>query len=134
MNCEKCGSPFKATRYTTGYGTTKDGKKFCYSCCAELTKEEMRRDGKIMLYFSYDSPNHNPQFTSSGINLTASDYKVSDWGDGLSIRPTRVKVGKHNIAKRRWDVWFQFENTWWYGVNYGDMTQILHCRRVKSAP
>jgi hypothetical protein len=42
-------------------------------------------------------------------------------------------TGRHNIAGVRYDVWFRGpDGHVWWGVQYGDMTQICHCKRTKE--
>ncbi len=136
--CEKCRDPFvRPTNGNpgTGYGVQVKGTRkhyLCYRCCAELEKEHMRKTGRGVLYFTYSSPCHNPRFTSSGVNLTASDYKVSNWMGLISITPMKVSVGKHNMARRKWSCWFAFEGSVWYGYQVGENTDLLHCRRTQQ--
>lgn len=56
---------------------------------------------------------------------------VQDWSGQLRIKPTKVRKGRHNIARTRFDVWFTYEGQRWHGVNIGD-NQILRCRRIKK--
>lgn len=131
--CSQCSNVLPPPPHTgpVGYGRVgKARKPICYECCNRRDMAYMRKHGKNTLYFSYSSPCNNPQFTGSGTNMTASDYLVSNW-PGLKIRPDRVRRGKHNIARERWDVWFTFEGTKWHGVNIGD-NQILRCKRIQS--
>lgn len=135
--CYKCHASFPVIppNFTgpSGYGVVqqKNRRRYvCYDCCSKTDMAYMRKHGKNTLYFSYSSPCNNPQFTHSGTNMTASDYLVSNWPGGINIRPTRVRRGKHNIARERWDVWFTFEGTEWHGVNIGD-NQILRCKRIQ---
>ena len=43
--------------------------------------------------------------------------------------PSRVKAGRHNIARTRLDAWFRVDSRWYHGVNIGD-NQILRFRPV----
>ena len=36
------------------------------------------------------------------------------------------------IAGIRYDCWFRFEGFWWWGVRYGNNTEIVHCKRTKE--
>ena len=99
----------------TGYATDKDGNKICYSCCGKEDAEYMRVNGKNTLYL-----------TSNG----ETSGHVSNWPGTLKI-PCHIKRGRHNIARYRYDVWFKFEGRTWHGVQYGDNTQIVHCKRTK---
>ena len=97
---------------TSGYGISQDGKKYCYACCAEIDKETMRKHGRITLYL-----------TEKGI---------TNWPASLVLPVHYKKEGRHNIAGKRFDVWFTFEDRQWHGVTYGDNTQLCHCRVVKN--
>ena len=118
-----CGHPpSEHSDCTTGYGIDKNGKKHCYTCCGERDKADMRSSGKATLYLS--SKPH-PQFDWQ------KRYFVSNWPGSLLIEVGFVKKGRHNIAGTRCDVWFTFEGAEWHGVQYGENTQICHCKRVK---
>lgn len=112
-NLLDCGHPASEhSNFTTGYGEDpKTGKKFCYACCAERDKDDMRKTGHATLYL-----------TEKGI---------TNWPGSLILTPYFRKTGLHNIARIRRDVWFMFERTRWHGVNYGNFSQILHCKRIK---
>lgn len=96
----------------TGYALYY-GAKICYECCAIQDKKWMNTKGKIVLY--YDG------------------RKIFNWPGTLVFLATRYKEGKHNIASKRIDVWFKGpSNDLWHGVQYGNNTQLLHCKRVKG--
>lgn len=115
-----CGhKPSPHSDCTTGYGMIK-GKTHCFECCAEIDRKQMLEDGKATLYL-----------TSSGAGLF-SDGAVSNWPGTLKFN-CRVKKGRHNIARIRYDAWFVGPNgESWHGVQYGENTQIIHCRRLKK--
>ncbi len=116
--CAQCGSECKPLGYgDTGYGETPEGKKICFACCAERDKATMDREGKICLYLKH--------------NVSTSHLcTVSNWPGSLCFQG-KVKVGRHNIARTRYDVWFTDHNgNPWYGVQYGDNTMICHCRKI----
>jgi hypothetical protein len=121
FDCAKCGivKPVQVSG-GTGYAIQGDGSKVCYDCCAELDKQTLILEGnsdKLPLYLSKDS----------------EGWKVSNWPGTLTFRPGKVQEGKHNIAGSRTDVWFQGpDGKRWWGVQYGEWTQIIHCKRVKS--
>jgi hypothetical protein len=111
-----CGHPESPREeFTRGYGRTQDGKKHCYECCAAMDRKQMREDGKIVLYLTEGK---------NGVG------ELSNWPGTLKLR-CGVKKGKHNIAGKRYDVWFSFENSNWHGVQYGDNTTLCRCKRVK---
>jgi len=95
----------------TGYGKDSEGKRYCYACCAQRDREQMARDGRITLY------------------LTGST--LSNWPGTLNFTVQKVRVGRHNMAGKRYDVWFKVDGEQWHGVQYGDNTQLCHCKRSK---
>ena len=99
---------------TTGYGLNPiDGKRSCYKCCAAIDATYMKEKGRIALYL-----------TESG---------VTNWPGSLSFPVLARTKGGHNIAQSRYDVWFRGpDNFIWHGVQYGENTQICHCRRTKK--
>lgn len=131
----ECGHPESPhSDITRGYGTDSQGNRHCYACCAERDKQQMRDTGKICLYLTYESGAN--MRTDNGCNRFAFgryfDGKLTNWPGSLSI-PCRVRIGQHNIARTRYDVWFVFEGQEWHGVQYGENTQICHCRKTKTA-
>lgn len=104
--------------HTTGYGLDKDNNKICFACCGIKDAEEMDKTGKATLYLTKGSD---------------SIWYVSNWPGTLKIRVQYQRKGHHNIAGNRYDVWFTFNDSTWHGVQYGEMTQICHCRRTKHA-
>ena len=143
METEKildCGHPVSAhSDITTGYGIHKLGNgqeiKLCYECCAAGDRTRMLEDGKICLYLS--SVGNKAEFTISynagKRYLDAKEYKISNWPGSLTFKVNFLTKSRHNIARVRYDAWFcgpdGFE---WHGVQYGDNTQIIHCRRTKK--
>jgi hypothetical protein len=118
-HCHTCGKVFVATEHSPGYGEDKEGFRHCFACCALLDAQAMRRTGKATLYLSDQTP---------GVDRP----RLTNWPGTLSITPTRVKRAKvrafgHLID--RYDVWFIFEGTQWWGVNQGN-NQICRCRKL----
>jgi hypothetical protein len=105
----------------TGYATYQmDGveKKVCYACCAKRELEYMRDTGRAVLYLT-DGPEGSV---------------VTDWPGVLRFRVQHKRVGSHNVAGRRVDVWFvDSDGREWHGVNYGHNSQLCHCRRLRGA-
>ena len=114
MEILDCGHPeSEHSEFTRGYGTTADGKRHCYTCCADQDRSAMVRDGKIVLYL-----------TEKG---------VTNWPGSLVFPVVHKRKGRHNMAGTRYDVWFTGpEGRNWHGVQYGENTQLCHCRRVKG--
>jgi hypothetical protein len=102
----------------TGYAETEDGQKVCYACCAVKDQAYMKEHGKIDLY----------------LVLHPDQTAVINWPGTLRF-PVRWKhEGRHNIAGKRTDAWFNGPDGYlWHGVTVGDNTQIIHCKRTKES-
>ena len=105
----------------------------CFACCAAEDRARMIETGRATLYLTI-----LPGSSEVGmVNRKAfhgwnyADGKVTNRAGSLSFA-CRVKRGAHNMAGRRYDVWFTFNGQPWHGTQYGDNTQIAHCRRVKE--
>jgi hypothetical protein len=127
-----CGHvPSEHTPHTTGYGwMSVDGQmlSFCYECCVSKEREQMESTGKACLYFMSQEPTHARGYP--GIALG----KVSDWAGKLTF-PCRYRrrANAHNWGLSRTDAWFKdAQGREWHGVLYGDNTQLMRCRRLKS--
>lgn len=134
-HCEVCKQAFPSIG-ASGYGIrAADGKKVCYICCADDDLAAMKANGRITLYLEEVKTDN---LRTIGYNrgrryLNHGCYQVSNWPGTLKFRPHQVMQGRHNIAGRRYDVWFKDgDNNLWWGVQYGDSTMILHCKRIKS--
>ena len=117
MNGDKaqcdCGHVAVASEHTTGYGVDNEGKKHCFDCCGKRDEKAMQETGKACLYLEKEK----------------GHYVVTNWPGTLKIEPFRVRQGMHNIAGSRIDVWFNHGGKTWHGVQYGEWTQIIHCKR-----
>jgi len=115
MEILDCGHrPSEHSKISTGYGYDDNGKTFCYTCCAEQDKATMIKTGKITLYLN-------------------QNLNVGNWPHSLWFPLRYQKTGHHNIAGKRYDVWFNGPDGFvWHGVQYGDMTQLCHCKRTKE--
>ncbi len=97
----------------TGYGYDKEDKPVCYQCCGKRDVESMINTGKAVLYLSKG--------------------KVTNWPGTISYHIQYTKTGRHNMAGKRYDVWFTGPDGFnWHGVQYGDNTQVCHCKRIKQ--
>lgn len=112
MTILDCGhEPSPHLSFTTGYGVDRSGRKHCYECCAKRDVADMVSTGRATLYLS--------------------NGEVSNWPGSLKFR-AHVRKGRHNIARTRYDAWFTGpDGKQWHGVQYGDNTQICHCKRLK---
>lgn len=146
--CDRCHEEIAAPAkdsFTTGYGEMPNGDKHCFPCCADLDREHMIADGKITLYLtqSEDSDYLGTQDLRDYARLLNSHiypqmsrkcHYVTNWPGSL-----RFKVvggpgqGYHNMARYRYDVWFIGPDRHiWHGTQYGDNTQLCHCKRTKE--
>lgn len=124
FTCNICGITKQPdSQFTTGYGRDKHDNKVCYLCCADQDKKQMMDEGKITLYLTE---------SKSPLQGMKPEY-VSNWPGTLRFPVYHSRKGRHNFARTRTDVWFQGPdgNEWW-GVLYGEHTQLIHCRRTKG--
>jgi hypothetical protein len=115
FNCHVCKQMITHDdTLTTGHGLDRDGNKTCFVCCGKQDREAMVRDGRITLYLT--------------------DKGVTNWPGTLVFKPfTAPRKGYHNIARTRYDVWFVGPDKHiWHGVQYGEWTQICHCKRTRE--
>jgi hypothetical protein len=110
----------------TGYATLPNGDKLCYACIAirdRATMIEHGRSNNLPLYLSRKSIH----------NANDGTWKVGNWPDTLSFPVQRITTGGHNIVRTRTDVWFYGPDGFiWHGVQFGEMTQIVHCKRTRE--
>ena len=98
----------------TGYGFDEHDQEVCYACCAVQDTERMKKENRITLYL---------------VKKRGGDC-VSNWPGTLQIWPDRISKGRHNIAHTRYDVHFRYVGKNWHGVQYGENTQLLHCKAI----
>lgn len=112
----------------TGYAGTSESKIICYECCAIRDRADMIATGKATLYLSMPSSQlvcNWPRMVGRGT--------VGNWPGTLKFNTGPIRVGRHTVAGRRYDVYFSGpDGHEWHGVQYGDNTQICHCRRLKA--
>lgn len=114
--CYRC-----AGSLADGYGTRNpvtgtEPVRICYDCCADYERESMHATGRAVLY------------------LDEKRHTVTDWPGRLRFQVRGLTKGRHNIAGTRIDAWFKDdEGRTWHGVLYGEMTQLLHCKRLRAA-
>ena len=118
--CDRCHAenPRAGSGLGVGYGTTKDGQIHCYACCGELDREAMHKTGRATLYL---------------VRNDDRSYEVTNWPGTLRLPVRSVSKGYHTIAGTRYDFHFtdDHDRRWW-GVQYGDWTEIAHCKRLKA--
>lgn len=138
-SCDTCTRPIMGPSLgesgASGYGRDDLGRRHCFVCCGEHDVAYMRKRGRNTLYLTLEAG-----AVTDGRAMPMNDHeaarkawKVSNWPGSLEIRPLMVRKGYHNMARVRYDVWFRFDGKTWHGVQYGDNTQILHCRQTKAA-
>jgi hypothetical protein len=115
-----CGHVAKGNGTSTGYGSDDHGRTFCFECCASRDVGAMLKDGnskRLPLY----------------LTIEKQGDKVSNW-PGTLVFPVRYRrAGRHNIAGTRADVRFVGPDRYlWHGVQLGEWTQIVHCRRTRE--
>ena len=122
FTCSVCNTEKTHTHeFTTGYGINKDGDKVCFDCCGKQDAERLEglpRGGRDMLYL---------------VKNDAGKWTVSNWPGTLVIPVYQMTTGRHNIARTRTDVWFNFKGFRFWGVSFGGFTQIVHIKKVKKA-
>jgi hypothetical protein len=142
FKCHECGETKPVLKEAvTGYGIDKDDNKVCYACCGKQDHEHMEKGLPICLYLSGDiRPGQEDrtvgqtQLWNPGMQRTewVPKWILSNWPGSLEIPIYMVKVGRHNIARVRYDIWFRFAGHNWHGVMYGNDTQICHCKTIKE--
>lgn len=129
--CDQCHNIKTANKGEIGYGIDTNGDKICYDCCGVMEAQQMLKTGKIMLYLTCTNKSRGAMTTNDFDAWREKNY-VSNWPGSLKIKLNGLNIGRHNIAGKRYDVWFTFKGQQWHGVTYGDNTQICHCKRTKG--
>ena len=143
--CSSCGSECNPNGITTGYGQDKDGNKVCFECCGKQDLETMRNKGDIWLYLTFETAKQIVTHIGGKTQpprVIANSAKLTNWPGSLLIKCNHARRGNHNMAGYRYDVWFDFVDGpivdgkqtghVWHGVQYGDNTQLCHCKRTKQ--
>lgn len=115
VNCGLCGAECIPSGCTLGYGTHENGTKMCFACCAVGDALTMEATGKATMYLT------------QGIGAAW----ITNWPGTLKFNATCVRKGRHNIAGTRYDVYFRVNGAEWHGVQYGENTQLLRCKRTR---
>lgn len=110
--CSRCGKICVSDGCGTGYGKTTEGAIVCYDCCGKEDKKSLLSLKKGEKYYLYLSDGH-----------------LTNWPGTLKIKVT-PKIGRHNMAGVRRDVWFSLEDKNFHGVQYGDMSEICYIQAV----
>lgn len=116
---------------TRGFGTDRNGKTKCYTCCAEDDKQYLRENGQLTGYFvKKETPN---PFGSPG---SVSQYAFVNWPSSFVLPARWVKKSWHNFAGKngRTDFWVWFEGKCYHGVQIGHFNQLATIRLLKKQP
>lgn len=147
-HCHECGAalPAKPDTGGSGYGcgaaervathtdapdvkkgeTIERSPAICYACCAKHDREQMISTGRATLYLT-DVKHESPVKTGSPFWT----WEVTNWPGSLRFKVSHKRTGSHNITRRRYDAWFIGpDGKPWHAVQYGDNTQIAHCKRL----
>jgi hypothetical protein len=105
-----------------------EGKRHCYACCAARDRADMRESGRAVLYLTCPE-----RGTVNMLPQHGTRHELTNWPGSLRIPVHYIRKGRHNFAGRRYDFRFRFEGQEWHGTQYGDNTQIAHCKRLKGS-
>lgn len=136
--CDTCGQACISKGGGVGYGIDRDTQdRICYRCCGIQDTEAMVQDGRAVLYLSSrieTDAEQTMQVLRSGLypQEPHTVHEVTNWPGSLRFSVWGPTKGRHNIARTRYDIWFigPDAEAWW-GVQYGEWTQICHCKRLK---
>jgi hypothetical protein len=132
--CADCGKVAELGAHDgcgTGYGYDAQNRVICYACCGARDLAAMLETGRACLYLTCDAP--TPRQRPHAGSFDYAPYRLTNWPGTLEFKARGARIGRHNFAGRRYDVWFKGpDGHEWHGVTYGDNTQICHVRRTKS--
>lgn len=96
-----CGHPPSTAHEecTTGYATTPDGKRICYSCADERTREQMRTSAEIVLYLS---GNAVTTWTGGNMGRVTSRVPRALRVPGSYGKHTRIYLNVIDLDGKRW--------------------------------
>jgi hypothetical protein len=118
FTCSQCCQQIAhEDKFSTGYGIDKDGHKVCFACCGVNDAKELETmpiKGKTILY------------------LDTKAKTLSNWPGTFKIQLHYIREGRHNIAGKRYDAWFNYKGNEFHAVQYGNNTQIAHVKRIVS--
>jgi hypothetical protein len=117
-----------------GYSVDPGGRKICYQCVAALDRQTMIETGhsqNLPLYLTRTQVVVGAGHSSGKVR--GGTWEVTDWPGSLRFPVERLSEGKHNIAGTRTDAWFWGpDDHLWHGTQYGEWTQVIHCKRTKE--
>lgn len=103
------------------YAEVPGGARICPDCLGRMDATNMILKGSAALYLTIvnDSKGH------------FKEGEVTNFFGTIRFPITKYSRGKHNIAKTQTNIRFLGpDNAEWYGTNYGDDTQVVHCARL----
>jgi len=134
FKCSGCGET-KAINQSggTGYAICADKRKICYTCCGEIDRKAIETGTHATLYLVKRGGEKRENKTNDPtLSRSPNAWVVCNWPGTMEFKVQTYKHGSHNIAKTRTDCWFQdHTGKAWWGVSYGENTQIIHCRKLK---
>jgi len=142
FHCDMCGRnlPTGGNGCGTGYGKDHEtGDVICYRCCGVMDRDAMaecKPGDRFTLYLTFElhKPGRRLHPSPGRPCWIVGKGKVTNWPGSLSFPVRQIKKGCHNMAGVRYDTWFKdHTGAWWWGVQYGDWTQIIHCTKLKYA-
>lgn len=112
--CSDCKKVITPESHITGYAVAEGNLKVCYDCCGI-------RDGEKLLNMSVRQ--RSMLYLSNGV--------VTNFPGTLKIKPYMARKGRHNMAKIRHTVYFNYKGCHFIGVNYGSNSEVLHIKKLK---
>lgn len=97
----------------SGYIRKSNNHKICYECCGINDKRNLSRYDHAELYLN-------------------DKQQITNWAGTLKISPSRIKKSHNTFGVKRLDIWFVANGDAWYGVKYGDSTEVVRCKKLKD--
>jgi uncharacterized lipoprotein NlpE involved in copper resistance len=114
--CSQCNKAIvHESDFTTRYARDKDDNKICFDCCGINDANELKAlqpKQKFSLY------------------LDTNKKVITNWPGTFKIAVGFIQTGRHNMAGKRYDTWFNYEGKRYHAVQYGDNTQICHIKAL----
>lgn len=124
-----------ATGYAYLHASEGDLRKVCYVCAGNIDKEHMDKHGYITLHLDGLMSLRNHMLAREHKHKTPTGVKinVSNWCGSLSYPVDLVRVGNGGMMRVRRDIWFTDHNgDQWYGLQLGNASPLVYCRRIKG--
>lgn len=129
VTCSVCGKQIEKPKdgeCGTGYGVDDKDQPVCYECCGTADLQRMIDTGRNTMYLTLG-------YLGGSKIIDRTACKITNWPGTLSYTPISIVKGRHNMAGVRYDAWFVGPDGFvWHGVQYGNNTQIIHCKRTKE--